>query len=219
MLRPIIFDFDGVIVDSEILANRALAACLTANGLPTTMEESFARYAGMRLSDCIAAAERFHGRALPRNFAELYRAHSLDRLQRELKPVPGAPAFVREVSHRKTAIASSSSVARIKLKLELVGLGGHFTDHIYSADDIARGKPHPDIFLKAAHGLQADPQDCIVIEDGTLGVQGAVAAGMTVIGLTAASHCDAAHGERLLAVGAHTIARTYDEVAAYVACV
>ena len=103
------------------------------------------------------------------------------------------------------------------LSLELVGLTGQFDGRIFSAADIERGKPHPDIFLKAAHGLQADPQDCIVIEDGTLGVQGAVAAGMTVIGLTAASHCDAAHGERLYAAGAQVIARTYDEVAAYVA--
>jgi beta-phosphoglucomutase-like phosphatase (HAD superfamily) len=97
--------------------------------------------------------------------------------------------------------------------LELVGLTDRFAGRIFSAADIERGKPHPDIFLKAASGLNADPRDCIVIEDGTLGVRGAVAAGMTVIGLTAGSHCAADHADRLRQAGAHVIAAGYGDVA------
>ena len=216
MSHPIIFDFDGVIVDSEVIANRALAECLTEHGFPTTADESIARYAGMRMSDCVLAIESHHKRKLPPNFADTYRAYSFDRMSRNLKPVPGAVDFVRSRERSKIAIASSSSLARITLKLELIGLLDHFAGNAFSAADLERGKPHPDIFLRAAKGLAVHPEDCIVIEDGTLGVQGAVAAGMTVIGLTAASHCGPDHAERLLGAGAHLIARNYAEVAGHV---
>lgn len=170
----------------------------------------------MRMSDCVVAIENHHRRKLPPNFADRYRAYSFDRMSRDLKPVPGAVGFVRSCERSKIAIASSSSLARITLKLELIGLLDQFAGHTFSAADLERGKPHPDIFLQAAKGIAAHPEDCIVIEDGTLGVQGAVAAGMTVIGLTAASHCRPDHAQRLLAAGAHLIARNYVDVANHV---
>lgn len=213
MHRPIIFDFDGVIVDSELIANRALAETLTAIGMPTTAEEAMARYIGLRMSDCVRAIERIHGRAPPADFVEACRAHARNLLHNELRPVAGAPAFIRSCVPTLTAIASSSSVPGIKHSLGLVGLSDCFDGRIFSAADLERGKPHPDIFLHAATGLNASPTDCIVIEDGTLGVKGAVAAGMTVIGLTAGSHCGPAHGERLREAGAHIVAGSYAEVA------
>jgi HAD superfamily hydrolase (TIGR01509 family) len=217
MHRPIIFDFDGVIVDSETIANRAFAECLTAHGFPTTHDESKMLYSGKRMSDCIIAIERVHGRKVPPDFVGAFGTYSFDLLRKQLKPVPGAVDFVRSTSRTRTAIASSSGTPRITLSLNLVGLLDHFDGRIYSAADLARGKPHPDVFLQAAHGLGVEPRDCLVIEDGVLGVQGAVAAGMTVIGLTAGTHCDPAHGDRLIAAGAHVISSSYDEVAAYVA--
>ena len=213
MHRPIIFDFDGVIVDSELIANRALAEALTAIGLPTTIEEAMARYIGLRMSDCVRKIEQVHGRTPPEDFVDACRARTRSILNEELRPVAGAPAFIRSCRPALTAIASSSSVAGIKHSLGLVGLSDCFGGRIFSAADLDRGKPHPDVFLQAAMGLSANPVDCIVIEDGTLGVRGAVAAGMTVIGLTAGSHCGPAHGERLREAGAHIVAGSYAEVA------
>lgn len=213
MHRPIIFDFDGVIVDSEPLSNRALAECLTEHGFPTTIEESIAHYAGMRMVDCIVAVERRHGRELPPGFVDTYRASSFELLRKHLRPVSGAVAFVRACERERIAIASSSAPPRIALSLQLVGLADCFDGRVFSTAEIERGKPHPDVFLKAAESLRANPRDCVVIEDGTLGVEGARAAGMTVIGLTAGSHCTPAHADRLLQAGAHVVADTYREVA------
>ena len=213
MHKPLIFDFDGVIVDSEPLANRALADTLTAMGMPTTIEEAMRDYIGLRMSDCVLAVARIHGRKPPDDFVDACRARTAVLLREHLRPVQGAPAFIRSCVAERTAIASSSSVRGINNSLELVGLGGHFDGRIFSAADIERGKPHPDIFLHAARGLDASPADCIVIEDGTLGVKGAVAAGMTVIGLTAGSHCGPDHANRLRDAGAHIVANSYAEVA------
>jgi len=217
MPRPIIFDFDGVIADSEIITNRAFAECLTAHGFATTHDESKELYAGRRMSDCVVVIEQIHGRSVPQDFVDTFRSYSFDLLRKQLKPVPGAVDFVLSTARAKTAIASSSGLQRITLSLDLIGLLDHFDGRIFSAADIERGKPHPDIFLTAAEGLAAAPHDCVVIEDGVLGVEGAVAAGMTVIGLTAAAHCGPEHGQRLIDAGAHSIARSYDEVASYLA--
>jgi HAD superfamily hydrolase (TIGR01509 family) len=216
MHRPIIFDFDGVIVDSEVICNQALADHLTAHGCPTTYDEAVAAYIGLRMSDCLQKAKQIHRRDLPADFADTLHHRCTLMLREGLQPVPGATAFARNCVSGRTAIASSTREHDIRACLALVGLTGIFEGRIYSAAAIERGKPHPDIFLLAASGIGAAPRDCIVIEDGTLGTQGAVAAGMTVIGLTAGSHCGPGHADRLTAAGAHTIARSYDEVAAYI---
>jgi HAD superfamily hydrolase (TIGR01509 family) len=217
MPHPIIFDFDGTIVDSEPLANQGLSECLTELGFPTTHDEALATYIGLRLIDCIAKAERIHGRKLPDDFASLCRARVGALIDQHLQPVPGAMAFIRDRASEPIAIASSSRVISIERGLARVGLHNIFDGRIFSAADIERGKPHPDIFLKAADGIAAEPRECVVIEDSVLGVQGAVAAGMTVIGLTAGAHCNPAHGQVLRDAGAHTIARSYGEVESYLA--
>ena len=214
--RPIIFDFDGVIVDSEVLANKALALVITDLGFPTTTEEAIERYTGYRMSDCIAAIEARHDFKVPNNIGELWGAAFKD-MHTELQAVPGAVQFVRTRRAERTAIASSSRQHEIERCLAIVGLFDHFTGRIFSAANLERGKPHPDVFWLAAEGISARPQDCIVIEDGTLGTQGAVAAGMTVIGLTAGSHCTPTHAGRLRQAGAHHIAKNYEEVAAIIA--
>ncbi|MCE9521002.1 MAG: HAD family phosphatase [Alphaproteobacteria bacterium] len=214
MPRPIIFDFDGVIADSEVLS--AFRDCLTAFGFPTSEEEESQHYRGLRLKDCVAVAERLHKRKLPGDFVDVYRARSFERLRRELKPVSGAVEFIRALGDRPIAIASSSGPARLELCLTLLGLTEPFAGRVCSAADLARGKPFPDVYLHAAKTLPADPRTCIVIEDGTHGVQAAVAAGMTPIGLTAGSHCGPDHGSRLRAAGASLIAENYQDVASIV---
>ena len=213
MTRPIIFDFDGVIVDSETLSNRAFAQSLTQHGFATTPEESVARYTGLRMADCLVAIERIHGRKLPDGFVAAYRADSFDLMRRELRPVVGAVEFIRSLGDRPIAIASSSGPPRLALCLELVGLTEPFADKVFSAADMERGKPFPDIFLHAARNLNVDPRACIVIEDGTHGITAALAAGMTPLGLTAGSHCAPDHGRRLRAAGAAAVAANYGELA------
>lgn len=216
MHRPIIFDFDGVIVDSEVLANRALAECLTEIGFPTTNEEAMSRYIGLRMSDCILAIERRHACKVPADFGERCNAR-FHQSRNRLQPVPGAPAFIRAQRPERTAIASSTQRHEIGLSLQAVGLADHFMGRIFSAADLERGKPHPDVFLAAAKGIDARPEHCIVIEDGHLGTEGARAAGMTVIGLTAGAHCTPNHADRLRASGAHHIATSYAEVGTIIA--
>ena len=216
MQHPIIFDFDGVIVDSEVLANRALAEILTELGLPTTTEEAIERYIGFRMRDCIEEVERRYACKLPDDFDKRCNGR-FHQLRANLQPVPGAPAFIRAQRPERTAIASSTQRHEIGLSLQAVGLSDCFTGRIFSAAELERGKPHPDVFLAAAKGIDANPGDCIVIEDGHLGTQGAAAAGMTVIGLTAGAHCTPAHAGRLRAAGAHHIAESYAEVANLIA--
>jgi HAD superfamily hydrolase (TIGR01509 family) len=217
MHRPIIFDFDGTIVDSEPLANRGLAEVLTELGFPTSYDEALATYVGLRMVDCVSKVARIHGRKPPDSFADLCRARVSELIDKHLQPVPGAIPFVRARAESKIAIASSSRVVSIQRSLARVGLTGVFDGRIFSAADLERGKPHPDIFLAAAEALTAPPSDCLAIEDSVLGVRSAVAAGMTVIGLTAGAHCGPAHSQTLVDAGAHTTARSYDEVAAYIA--
>ncbi len=215
MPRPIIFDFDGVIVDSEILAT--FRESLTSFGFPTTEEEEIAHYRGLRLKDCIVVAERIHKRKMPGDFVAAYRARSFELLRKELKPVVGAVDFIRSLGDRPIAIASSSGHPRLELCLALVGLTEHFAGRVCSAAEMERGKPFPDVFLHAAKTLSADPRSCIVVEDGTHGITAAIAAGMTPLGLTAGSHCKPDHAERLSAAGAATVAATYEELAKIIA--
>lgn len=217
MQRPIIFDFDGTIVDSEPLANRGLAEVLTEFGFPTTYEQALATYVGLRMIDCVAKIEHVHGRTPPDHFADACRARVAALIDKHLEPVPGAIPFIRACSLTQTiAIASSSRVTSIERGLKRVGLNGMFDGRIFSAADLERGKPHPDVFLTAAEGLAARPRDCIAIEDSILGVRSAVAAGMIVIGITAGGHCTPAHGQTLAAAGAHATANSYADVAAFI---
>jgi HAD superfamily hydrolase (TIGR01509 family) len=182
-VRALIFDFDGVIADSEILANTVLAEWVSRHGFSITAEEAMRRYLGKRWADVIAAIEAESGRALPADFSAKLKAATLERLRGALKEVPGASAFVRRHAHRPRGIASSSAADRIRACLEALDLTEDFGGHVYSAELVARGKPAPDVFLLAASRLGVAPADCIVIEDSAGGVRAGLAAGMTVIGL------------------------------------
>ncbi len=210
----IIFDFDGVIADSEVLANRVLAQMITALGRPTTLDDALGRYMGKRLPDLIAAIENDVGKKLAGTFAHDLQAATLARFRTDLQEVPGARRFLDTQAAVNRCIASSSSRERLSLSLDVLGLAGHFTGGVFSADDVARGKPHPDLFLMAAARLGADPAGCLVIEDSESGVRAGIAAGMTVIGFCAGAHVRPGHAEQLSAAGAHHIAANWGDVAA-----
>jgi HAD superfamily hydrolase (TIGR01549 family) len=208
----LIFDFDGVIADSEAIANTVLAEIVTGLGHPTTLDQSLTRYSGQRWDEVIAGIEAAIGKPLPSDFSGQLKLATLERFRTDLKEVSGATNFIRRFSHIPRCIASSSSIDRLQLCLSVLKLEAEFGNHVFSADMVARGKPHPDIFLFAAGKLGVSPGECLVIEDSAGGIRAAVAAGMTAIGLCAASHIREGHDAKLRDAGAVHLAQSWSDV-------
>jgi HAD superfamily hydrolase (TIGR01549 family) len=211
-MGALIFDFDGVIADSEAIANTVLAEIVTDLGHATTLDQSLDRYAGRRWDDAMAEIEASIGKPLPSDFSAELKRTTLARFRTDLKEVSGAADFIRRFAHIPRCIASSSSIDRLQLCLSVLGMEAEFGERVFSADMVARGKPHPDIFLFAAAKLGVSPERCLVIEDSTGGIKAAVAAGMTAVGLCAASHIRDGHDVRLRDAGAVHLAHSWGEV-------
>lgn len=213
--RAILFDFDGVIADSEILSANMVSAALTEAGLPTTCDEALDRYTGLNCNDTLAAIAAHWGERMPVNIADRLTRHSTAAFAAGIEPVPGAAAFIRCVAHLPLAIGSSSASAYIRGLLGKFDLAAPFGEHVYSGrEHVTRGKPHPDIYLHAAAALGVDPRETVIIEDSPVGIGAARAAGATVIGLCAGSHCRPGHDALLHAAGAHQVAASYAALAA-----
>ena len=211
MPRAIVFDFDGVIADSEMLSNSVLAEFVTELGVPTTLEDSYTNFMGKRFHEVVEAIEATIGRKLPDGFAEDYQRRTLERFRRELRPIEGAREFIEALIDIPRCIASSSSPDRLALCLDVLNMTDLFQERVFSASNVARGKPHPDIFLYAAQELGVKAEECVVIEDSVGGVIAARAAGATVIGLTAASHIRIGHEAKLLEAGARYVVRSFNQ--------
>jgi len=212
MGRAIIFDFDGVIADSEVLSNTVLAEIVSELGVPTTLEDSYRDYMGKRFHDVIAAIEKTVGRALPPSFGEEYQGRTLQRFRQELAPIAGAREFIDKFIDVPRCIASSSSPDRLAVCLDVLDMTGLFEGRVFSASEVARGKPYPDIFLHAAAQIGVPSSDCIIIEDSASGVIAGQAAGSIVIGLLAAGHIRDGHAATLKEAGAHHLAEDYVEL-------
>jgi HAD superfamily hydrolase (TIGR01509 family) len=201
----IIFDCDGVLIDSEAIACRADSACLAEIGIAMSAEQIMDRYLGISADTMCADIEQRQGRALPPDFAETLRLRVAAAFETELMPMVGVEAALDALPQRR-CVASSSAPERLRHSLSLAGLLHRFEPHVFSATQVACGKPAPDLFLFAAASMHADPAACAVIEDSVPGVQAAVAAHMRAIGFTGGGHCRPGHAERLLAAGAAAIA-------------
>ncbi len=177
----VIFDCDGVLVDSEPLANRVLTDCFQAAGFPISYETCVAEMVGLALPSCFRMAEEWHGRALPDDFFETVQTQTYQAIREELRPIPGIRAAIEAIPLPR-CVASSSELDKIALSLSQTGLAPLFGDKVYSAEQVARGKPFPDLFLFAAKQMGIDPKACVVIEDSFYGAQAARAAGMSVLG-------------------------------------
>jgi HAD superfamily hydrolase (TIGR01509 family) len=189
-LELVIFDCDGVLVDSEIISNRVLAAMLTEQGLSTTLPQARRDYQGLLLADVLVRAEAKLGRSLPADWLARYEAERADAFHRELQPVAGAAEAVERLCDAglRVCVASQGKLEKTRLSLSLTGLDRLFPEHVrFSAYSVANGKPAPDLFLHAAATIGAEPAGCAVVEDTPSGVQAAVAAGMRAIGYTADS--------------------------------
>ena len=203
----IIFDCDGVLIDSERVACRIVARELAAHGVAITPECLSRRFSGIAYPDMHRVLEAERGVRLPDSYAE--RTHALVLAACEAEgpalAIPGVHALLDALGGRRRCVASSSAPDWLQRTLRSVDLWRYFAPHVYSAVEVRRGKPAPDLFLHAAQRLGVAPQDCLVIEDSVAGVRAATAAGMAAYGFCGGGHCDPAHGARLLAEGAAAV--------------
>lgn len=189
----IIFDNDGVLVDSEPISNALLAAYLTELGHPTSYEESLRDYMGAAMHRVHDLVEERTGQRLPADFDEVFHGRVFAAFERELEPVPGAVQVLEKLASDGVpyCVASSGSHERIRVGHRKTGLDRWFDEgRVFSSQDVGRGKPAPDLFLYAAERMGVAPERCVVVEDSPLGVQAAVAAGMDVYGFTAMTPAD-----------------------------
>ena len=211
----IIFDFDGVLLESEFEGNQLLAELLTNLGHPTSVAEAIEHFTGLAGRDFINTVETRIGRPLPDDFHEQTREASARALRDGIEAVAGAVDFVRSLpTGLPKAVASSSSTRWIRAHLAHLGLDDVFEPHIYSGrEHVERGKPAPDLYLHAADRLGVDISRTVIIEDSKVGATGALASGAAVIGLAAGKHCFDGHADILRGVGVTQIAQSFDEVA------
>ncbi|MGN6372143.1 MAG: HAD family hydrolase [Solirubrobacteraceae bacterium] len=187
-VKLVIFDCDGVLVDSEDISNGVLARMLTAEGLPTTLAQARDDYRGMTMAGVLAKAQSKLGRPLPDDWLGRFSGERADLFRQHLNPIAGAAEAVQRISEAGIAVcvASQGRLSKTRLSLALTGLDRFFPDDTrFSAELVPHGKPSPDLFLHAAETMGAPTASCVVVEDTTLGVQAAVAAGMHVFGYTA----------------------------------
>lgn len=203
-IAAVIFDCDGVLVDSEVVALEVELAALGRIGLSYADSEYKSRFMGMSNSAFYAAVDADcrarNGHPLPADFRERCRDDYRAQAHRMVE-VPGASAAIERLKRDK-AVASSSTDSALSEKLKRTNLWDLFAPHVYSADHVAHAKPAPDLFLHAAAALNVGPHDCLVIEDSINGVIAAKAAGMAVWGFAGGGHMDEAAGARLLGAGA-----------------
>ncbi|HZH51400.1 MAG TPA: HAD-IA family hydrolase [Microvirga sp.] len=199
----LIFDCDGVLVDSEPLSCRIDAEILTRLGIPYTADEIARSFVGVSQKDMIARIEAERGVTLPDDIGDQINQAIFARFETDLRPIEGVRDAILALPYRR-CVASSSLPQRIALSLRVTGLADLF-DNVFSATEVPRGKPAPDLFLHAAARMSTAPADCLVIEDSLAGVQAARAAGMRVIGFTGGGHCGPEHAERLREAGAAAV--------------
>ncbi len=193
-----IFDCDGVLVDSEAITCSVMAACLTEIGLPTTTEECMRDYVGSWWPDAVEDIEAKLGHALPDGFTEQYRARQNAALAEGVEPVAGVIEALERIP-TPICVASNGTHTKMEITLASAGLAERFEGLIFSASEVERGKPAPDLFLHAAASLGVEPAACAVVEDSPLGIEAARAARMAAYGYT--GHAEAA---ALAAAGATT---------------
>ena len=200
----VIFDCNGVLVDSEPLATAIASNAFMRAGFPLTPDIVARFFTGRRPADMFADVETAAGRKLPPDFAATVARETLRRLRDELRATAHAATALSWLRGPK-CVASSSSLDRVRLSLESTDLLRFFEPYLFSASDVTHGKPAPDIFLHVARVVGIDPRDCLVVEDSVVGVTAAVAAGMRAIGFVGGSHARSPLEGQLRAAGAHRV--------------
>jgi HAD superfamily hydrolase (TIGR01509 family) len=186
----VIFDCDGVLVDSEPIANRVFSEMLGEVGLPMDYDETVRTFVGRSAATCVRMVESRIGRPVPEGWVDAWRRRTYDAFSRELRAVEGVEDALDRIGG-PLCVASSGEPAKMRFTLGMTGLLPRFEGRMFSAVEVPRGKPAPDLFLHAARRMGAAPERCAVIEDSAVGVEAGAAAGMTVFGFAALSDADA----------------------------
>ena len=204
MADVLIFDCDGVLIDSEILICRLAAEEMTRFGYAITTSEVIRRFAGRPEGEMKEEILRDWGRPVPENYSERINTLTVEAYATELKIMPGMHEALEKIT-LPVCVASSSYPSKLRLGLETVGLYDRFAPNIISGTLVARGKPEPDVFLFAAGWMKTSPRNCLVVEDSVPGVRSAIRAGMQVLGFTGGTHCGPEQDDRLREAGASVI--------------
>lgn len=197
----LIFDCDGVLIDSEIIATDVHIEALAKFGYSISVDDYNSRFIGVTDQQAYAIIESETGRRLPHDYHHEAMAEISRRYSSNLKAITGIHQALERLTLPK-CVASSSNPEKLRLGLEVTNLYDCFAPYVFSASQVARGKPAPDLFLFAAEQMKTSPAHCLVIEDSIAGVQAAIAANMPVIGFVGGSHCAAGHASKLLEAGA-----------------
>ena len=204
-LEMVIFDCDGVLVNSEPIVNRIFAETLTEGGFPITYEEVTQKFIGKSLATCLEIIEEIYERPVPAKLIELCKEREINALEQELQATEGIATTLEQMTLPK-CVASNSSPRHIQFVLELTGLLHQFDGKLYSAHHVKRPKPFPDVYLYAASQMGKAPENCLVIEDSVTGVQAASSAQMVVFGYAPRSNQgNFSHHDDLIAVGAKLV--------------
>jgi HAD superfamily hydrolase (TIGR01509 family) len=204
----VIFDCDGVLVDSEVISCRLHADVLSRHGYPITTDQVFDRFLGRSTRQAHLEVEAELGRSLPDDFHMQLQDELFQAFEAELEAIPHIAAALDRIA-RPVCVASSGSHQRMRVSLGSTGLFERFAPHIFSSSEVKNGKPAPDLFLFAAERMETPPAQCLVIEDSVPGITGARAAGMTVLGFHGGRHCRPRHQDALRAAGAQY---TFDDM-------
>jgi HAD superfamily hydrolase (TIGR01509 family) len=207
----IIFDCDGVLIDSEWMVCTMVSEELTSLGYPITPEQVVERYTGRPEPEVVADIAARWGQPVPAAYREAMTRRIHDAFTTELQAIPGVAATLSRI-RIPICVASSSAPAKLKLGLSFVSLYDYFAPNVVSTSYVAHGKPAPDVFIYAAGSMRTPVDRCLVIEDSLPGVRAARAAGMRVFGFTGGSHCPPDHAERLIEAGAERALRTMGEL-------
>ncbi|GAC1344041.1 MAG: HAD family hydrolase [Bradyrhizobium sp.] len=200
----VIFDCDGVLVDSEVISCRAHAETLTRHGYPITADQVLERFLGLSDREARLTIEAEIGHRLPADFEAQMKRAALQRYAAELQDIPHMAETLAAIYLPK-CVASSGTPEKIRHGLESAGLYQMFAPNIFSATQVRNGKPAPDLFLFAAGQMATSAARCVVIEDSVAGITGARDAGMTVLGFHGGSHCRPGYSDKLRAAGAAAV--------------
>jgi HAD superfamily hydrolase (TIGR01509 family) len=206
----LIFDCDGVLVDSELIDARIRSECFQDERFPVTAED-LQQHPGISSAGLAEMIEERFGRPIPDGFMRAARAKIMDVFTQELRAIDGIAELLRSLTV-PVCVASNSHTDRVRHSLQVTDLWQFFDPHVFSATIVGRGKPAPDLFLFAARKFGIPPGECLVVEDSVHGVTAALAAGMEVVGFCGGSHCQTGHPERLLSAGCNRVFARMSEV-------